>query len=255
MKRRAFVAGGATAGMIALAGCLSSDDELREPRIEAPAFDAEWDRIDETYGVVFEDTYGPVTVTAKEHRVMYENATLRQEVREKTLDEVDAQLSLVFATRIGISPAIDRLPFGAGRSRLMAEIDAVGRRQFESQLRNSGLENVSLAEESEWETDSGHAGSLSRYEASMEFDDVEFQIMEETSLTIEGDDVDVSGWLASWHDGSFATIAGGVHPAENFAKEIQESLSSAIDVTLRIDLGLEPETYRQEVHDVLRSIR
>lgn len=255
MKRRAVLATGATAAAVGLSGCLSRGGDFTDPTVDHDAIGTDWEEVNSNEGVVFEDAYGPITVTAREHRVMYENVALREEVREKTLDGLDAQLSLVFATRIDISPAADKLPFGAGRKELMDQIESVGRQQFEQQLRANDLEDVEEADTEEWTAAGGHTGTLTEYEAAFAVEDMTFDLVGDSSLTIEGTDMDVSGWLAAWHDGDYPMLAGGLHPAENFSRTIEETLSDAIDLTLRIDLGLEPEAYREEVRDVIASVQ
>jgi len=164
-------------------------------------------------------------------------------------------LSIAFATRIDIDPALDRLPGGIGRAELMDRIEEAGVNGFEDQLGATGIEDVETVGETTITTDAGDETTATEYEGAYAFDDVTFPVTDDRTITLEGGDLSVSGWLATWHDGTGPLIAGGVYPGENFTRTVEEALTDGILVRLDVDLGLDPATYREEVIDLLGSVR
>lgn len=263
MERRQLLLGGAAAGAAGIAGCVGAaalggwfrrDESLREPVITSDVLDEGWELVEATEDEVFEQEIGPVTVTVRESRVMYENVALREDVREKTLESVDSQLTMAFVTAIELSPALDQTPAGIGRGDLMDEISQTAQIEFENELIANGLDDVERVRTDEWDTFAGHRARLFEYGASFPVEPISFDVAGETSVEIDGTDLDVAGWLSVWHDGTFAYIAGGAHPDENFSTEQDEELSELIDLSLGIDLELDPDTYREDLHDIMRSV-
>lgn len=239
MDRRTFIATTAGAGLASLAGCTTAAGSVAPPEVPESKLQAGgWVKRDEQQGTIFERDYGPVTVTATSARATYEDAALRKSVSEQALGMVDGPLSTFFAARIDFSPDLDDLPMGAGREQLLDAVETQSKAEFEAQLESVGLENV---------REDG-TGSLS-------VGDMQFPVTEEETITIESQTLTVAGLLAVWHHGDAVLVAGGAHPAENFANQTTHDLTDAISVTVDVDLGLTPEAYEEELLAIVKAVK
>jgi hypothetical protein len=216
--------------------------------------DGGWVQTDETQSTVFERSYGPVTLTGKSHSLTYEDRDLRASIREKTLDRVDGQMALFSATRITFSPNIVDLPGDVATGRILDQTAAAARSQFETQMEAAGLENVQQVDSGTLSIETGEAANLTTYDAEFPFESVTFPVTEEQSVTLPGAAITVAGDLAVWRHDDSVLVAGGAYPAANFSETVTEELSSAISVTVDVDLGLEPARYRNEVRSLIGSV-
>lgn len=112
VTRRRLLAGGAAVAVAGLAGCLGTrDGPVPEPRVTSDRIDDGWRLLDESESTVFEQSYGPVTVTALEHTRIYEYVSVAEALSEAF--GASGSPVVFFATRIDIRPAIDSLPAGS----------------------------------------------------------------------------------------------------------------------------------------------
>lgn len=250
MDRRSLLGTAAGLGLVGLAGCSTlAEASVSPPDVpEAEMQDAGWTQTDSSQRTLLEESYGPVTFTAEGYTVTYTDAALNDRIREATLGRVDGRLALFSATRIDFSPDIAELPGGVGRKEVLDEIEASARETFRSRLQDAGLADVTRTATGSFDVDTGESASLTEYEATYEVPAFEFPVQDGKTITIEGAGLAVRGDLAVWHHGDYGVVAGGAYAAENFARTETEDLSEAITVSVDIDLGLEPETYREELH-------
>lgn len=257
VTRRRLLAVGAAAGAVATAGCLGTrDGAVPEPIVTDDRIDDGWRLVDETDGVVFEEAIGPVTVRALERTLVYEHVDLA----EALADAFDAEGSPVifFASRVDLRPAIDGLPAGIGRGRLMDEARPAARAAFRDQLAASGLENVEHGSTATVEVAGGHEATAYRFSAR-------FGVDGETSLPDGSTEpiaevVEVEARLAVWHDGTDVLLAGGAYPTEPMSEVYDRVLPDPVDPgdlladdTVAV-LDTEPETYAEEVDALLASV-
>ena len=255
MHRRQFVAGALTAGAVSLGGCTASA-AVPPPRVPQQQLnDGGWERVDEETGVVFERSVASVSVTATQHTLRFSDVGLRSEIDERTLGNLSDDLMVFFATRVNFNPNIDNLPAGVGRAEIMDAITENANAGFREQLQAAGLQNISESGTGTVTVDTGEQAGLTRYSAEFPFEGIRFGVTDEEAIQIPGRAIAIEGQMAVWHHGDFALIAGGAYPAENFETTVTDSLSSAIDVTIDIDLNLTPKRYAQEVTSLLKGVQ
>lgn len=255
MQRRTFLAAATSVGIAAVAGCSSAIGEVPAPNVPDEQLDG-YERIDQQRETVFEEEFpGGVEVAAQAHTVVYEDAELSAELDDRTLGMVHGPLSTFFATRIVFSPSLDDLPGGIGRDQLVEEVRENAEQDFRRQMNGYGVEDVEKSDESTMTTDSGVETALTAFSGSFGFDGVSFPVTDDRTVEIAADEIEVRGWLSVWHDGEYTLVAGGAHPAENFAETTTESLSDGIDVTVDIDMQLEPDSYRERVHELMQAVQ
>jgi hypothetical protein len=255
MDRRRFLgATAAAAGATSLAGCSTAVGSVPRPNIPQSKLDeGGWKKVSDEHRTVFERDFSGVTVTAKAHSVTYEDAALRKEIVEKTLDQVSGEFSLFSATRIDMAPGFDELP--VAKDRILDQTEESARQQFEAQMENAGLSNVEQADTGTLTVDTGEDARLTTYEATFPVPTMTFPVTDDRTMEIEGDDLRVRGDLAVWQHGDFVLVAGGAHPGENFARDISKELSEAIEVSVSIDLGLTPDEYSQELRRLITAVQ
>ena len=258
--RRRLLAGGAAVGVAGLAGCLGGRDgpvpapEVTSDRIE------DWRQTDESESTVFEQSYGPVAVRALEHTRIFEYAP----VADALAETVDASGSPVvfFATRIDLRPALDQLPGGVGRDRVMSEVEAAATDAFRAQLRNAGIENVEVVEEGTTTVRSGHTATAWRLAGEYPIDGA---IPLPTGSTAEIDrPIDIEARLGVWHDGTDVLVAGGAYPTDPLIEVFDAALPDSVDaesvVTQIADaetaeaLATDPAAYDEDVSQLLISV-
>lgn len=256
MNRRAYLATAAGLATVTLAGCSTASGSVPAPVVaESELADGGWEQTDDVTETVFEREFGgEVSVSATAHTLTYEHAELRADLKEKTLGNVDFAPASFFATRVNFAPNIDNLPAGVGLDPLLAETTTNAKQTFRDRLADMGLTKVTEESETTLDIDTGETADVIRFGAVYPFEDISFQLTDEKSLTLEGGELPVDGWLAVWHHGEYVLLAGGGYPAENFARTFEQELSSGIDVTVDIDLELEPETYRAALLSLVAAV-
>lgn len=253
MNRRQFIRGAAGVGALAMVGAPASGS------VPAPDVPTEklqengWKQIEQAQETVFESSFGGVEMSVTGHTVVYENRELRREIAEKTVGEVDFTPSSFFATRLEFSTPISALP-DTQRSALEAETDRSARTEFEERLRDLGLVDVEAGETDELVVETGEVADRIRYGATYEVEEFSVPIGGE-ELTLAPDPFAVAGQLALWEHSDAMMVTGGGYPAENFAQTLRESVTDAIDVTVEIDLGLDPEAYETELVSLMKAVK
>ena len=261
IARRRLLAGGASAVAVGLAGCLGTrEGPVPEPTVTSDRIDDGWRLLDESEGTVFEQAYGPVTVRALEHTRLYEYVDVAEALAE-TLDASGSPV-VFFATRIDVRPAIDSLPGGVGRDRLMTEVESAATDAFRAQLRESGIENVEIVDEGTTTVETGHTATAWVLEGEYAFDG-ELPLPDGSTTTVE-ETVRVRARLGVWHDGTDVLVAGGAYPTEPLTDVIDDALPNAIDGETVLEtvgdeetteaLATEPATFDEEISALLVSV-
>ncbi|MFC6615467.1 hypothetical protein ACFQAS_10965 [Halopenitus salinus] len=252
--RRELLAGAAAVGTVGLAGCLGGrDGEVPPPEVTDDRIE-DWELVDESSSTILEEEVGPVTVTALEHTRAYEHRGVAEAAAE-TFDS-DGSPVVFFATRVDLRPAIDQLPLGVGRDRVMSQVVTAADQAFRSQLSSAGLEDVERTNEGTMDIATGHEATAYTYRGSFAATstiDTGFGGTEEISGTIQ-----MEGRLAVWHDGTDVLIAGGAYPVERMTAAIDEGLpEGAPDAEELVDseaLSADPATYEEDVEALIVSV-
>jgi len=253
MDRRAFLGAGAAAGLGALAGCSTAVGAVAPPAVpEASLSEGGWTRIDQSQRTVFEREVLGTRIEAKAHTLVFEDAQLRRQLDEKTLGNVDGTVAVISASHVDVSGDLDGLP--GVRSEILSRTEAAARERFRERMRAQGLTDVERTGTGELGIDTGETARLTTYAAAFPVDEFSVPLGESESLTVEGGALGVHGDLAVWHHRDYVLIAGGVYPAENFTRQVETALTSAITVDVSVDLGLEPAAYRKEVRGILTAV-
>jgi len=230
-----------------------------EPTVTSDRIE-DWRQIDESQSTVFEQSYGPVTVQARERTLIYEYV----DVAEALAATFDASGSPVvfFATRIDIRPAVDQLPAGVGRDRLMEEVESAAVDAFRAQLRNSDIENVEIVDEGTTTVRSGHTATAWRLAGEFALDG-EVPLPDGSTESI-GEAVEMESRLGVWHDGTDVIVAGGAYPTDPLIEVIDEALPNLADaesvVTELADaetaevLATDPAAFDEDVSQLLISV-
>lgn len=256
MDRRTFIAALGTATTASLAGCGSASATPRPPNVPEERIESGgWERQDRMQETVLEREFpGGITLTATATTELYEDAQLAAEIEEKTLGQISGQMAMFFASRVTMSPNLADLPAGVGQKEIVDQVSTQSRATFESQLRNVGLQDVSQESTGQMEVGTGETADTTTYTAVFPFDSITFPVTDSEQIEIEGGEMSVAGELAVWiHDGGI-NVAGGAYPSENFAESVQRDLSSAISVSVDIDLGLTPDEYAAEVDSLVKAV-
>lgn len=257
MDRRTYLTTSLGAAALGLSGCSSFTAAAAAPRPVVPEDRLQsngWAETADESGTIFSQDYGPVTVDGVQHTLRYENTALRQVVADRTLGEVDTALAVFFATRIDFSPNLDNLPGGIGRAEIISEVRSSARDQFEQQLRDQGLTDIETTGTESIDIDTGETADTDTIGAVFPFEGLTFDVTDTERVEIPATDVDIEAVLGVWHHGDFVIVSGGAYPAENFAQTTETELSEGITVSVDVDLGLEPERYREAVRSLVAGV-
>ncbi|RLM89434.1 DUF6517 family protein [Haloarcula sp. Atlit-7R] len=257
MNRRDYLLAGATLGTAGLAGCsFLAAAEAPPPNVPtAQLKDGGWTRTDQSSDTVFDRSYGPVSVEAVSSTVQYVDEQLQERVASRTLDQVQTALSVFFATRVDFSPNLDNLPAGAGREELLSEVRTNARDSFEQQMEAQGLTDIEQSGEGTIDIATGETAETVELSAVYPFEGISFAVTENEAVEIPASNIDISAMFAVWHHGDFVIISGGAYPAQNFVQTVETDLSDGITVSVDVDLGLQPATYRTEVRDLVAGVQ
>ncbi|MFB6072615.1 MAG: twin-arginine translocation signal domain-containing protein [Halobacterium sp.] len=255
MNRRTFLGTAGVAGVGALAGCMNAIGTVAPPQVPQSALDeGGWTRTNRSTETVFEESYGPVTVTAKSTTLTFSDQRLAQSITEKTLGQIDGTMAIYAASHINFSPDLNNLPAAVGREEVVNRAEKQAKDQFKQRMRDKGLTNVRETGEEPFQTDSGKSPGLTTFSAEFPVGTLTYDAGGE-SFEIEVGSIAVAGDLAVWNEDDYVVVAGGAYPAENYAKTTKKQLSEAITVTVDIDLGLTPQQYKQEVRNLMAATR
>jgi len=175
MNRRKFLGGASLVGLGALAGCTNAVGTVAAPEVPQDQLqDGGWEQTNRTEETVFEESYGPVTVTAKSTTLTFSDKVLAASVKDKTLSQIDGTLAIFSASHINFSPDLNNLPGGIGREELLDQVESAAKDQFEQRMRDNGLENVRETGEEEFETDSGASPGLTTFSAEFPVGDISY---------------------------------------------------------------------------------
>ncbi|KAB1193122.1 hypothetical protein GJR96_06565 [Haloferax sp. MBLA0076] len=256
--RRTYLGVAASAGLAGLAGCSSGSTASAArgpPKVPVSKLeDGGWEQVDEqTRDPAFEESFGPVSVSAAFRTLVFEDVELATELKEKTLGQAEGQFSMFFATRVTLDPSLATIP-DAARDPVVEQVETQARAQFESQLESAGLSDIEQASTGSMTVETGESARVTNYTASFPFEGITFPLTDEKQIAIEGKKLGVSGFLAVWeHDGSIL-VAGGAHPGENLDLGVTKEPTSAIEVSVDIDLGLTPDAYREELRSLVTAV-
>lgn len=257
MNRRDYLAAGAGVGAAALSGCSflaaaeTPTPQVPEKRLE----EGGWVQTGETSGTVLDRSYGPVTLQAVSHTLQFVDDALQTQVSDRTLGQMEAALSVFFATRVDFSPNLDNLPADAGQAEIVDQVKASSREQFEQQMRDQGLTDIDKIGEGTLDIDTGETAETVEMTAVFPFEGIEFPVTDDETVTIPAADIEVSALLAVWHHGDFVLVSGGAYPAQNYTTDVEDSLSEGITVSVDVDLGLQPAAYSEEIRGLVAGVQ
>ncbi len=261
LTRRRLLAGSASAAAVGLAGCLGTrEGPVPEPTVTNDRIDDGWRLLDESAGTVFEQAYGPVTVRALERTLLYEYVDVAEALAE-TLDASGSPV-VFFGTRIDLRPAVDRLPAGVGRDRLMTEVESAATDAFRAQLRESDIENVEIVEDGTTTVTGGHTATAWVLEGEYAVDG-ELPLPDGSTATVS-ETVEIRARLGVWHDGTDVLVAGGAFPTSPLTEVIDGALPDSIDGETLIEtlgdeetveaLATDPAAFDEEISVLLVSV-
>ena len=260
MNRRRVLTASGVAGLTGLAGCnnvtTTALGSVAPPDVPEDALDeGGWALQEEESRKVFEEDYGPVTVVAKAHSLVYTDDELASRVETDTMGSVTGTFATFAATRVKFSPDLTSLPESVGRERLVDQVEANSKEQFQQRMRDAGLSDVAEVETGEMQVDTGETARYTGYEAAYEVSEFSFDLPNGDPMTIDVEAIGVAGDLAVWVHEDSVLIAGGAYPAENFAIQKSADITDAITVDVSIDLGLTPTEYSTEVESLITATR
>ncbi|QAU13199.1 hypothetical protein EKH57_10940 [Halorubrum sp. BOL3-1] len=258
--RRRLLAGAGGLGLVGLAGCLGGrDGPVPAPTVTSDRID-DWRRIDESASTVFEQSYGPVTVRARERTLVYEYVDVAEALAE-TFDTAGSPV-VFFATRIDLRPAVDQLPAGVGRGRLMEEVETAAVDAFRAQLRNSGIEDVEIVDEGTTTVRSGHTATAWRLAGAFALAG-EFPLPDGSTGPVD-ETVETESRLGVWHDGTDVIVAGGAYPTNPLIEVVDEALPDLVDAETAVTelagedaaaaLATDPAAFDEDVSQLLISV-
>ena len=258
--RRRLLAGGATVGLAGLAGCLGGrDGPVPSPTVTSDRID-DWRLIDDAQGTAFEQSYGPVTVRALERTRVFEYAPVADALAE-TMDASGSPV-VFFATRIDLRPAIDQLPAGVGRERVLSEVEAAATDAFRTRLRSAGVEDAAVADEGITTVRSGHTATAWRLTGEYALDGA-IPLPTGSTVDVSGT-LEIGARLGVWHDGTDVIVAGGAYPTERMTAVLDEALPDSVDAETAVRrladaesaeaLTTDPAEFDVEVSQLLISV-
>lgn len=254
MDRRTFIAVTAGAGLAGVSGCVA-EASPRPPQVsEEQLDDGGWELLKRETEEVFTQEFAGQEVTATANTELYTNARLSEDLSEKTLDQMNGQIVSFFASRVTFDPDVTNLPGGVGRGEILDQVEDESRKNLRDQMTAAGIEDVEQVDEGSLTVETGEEARQTDFEGVFSFDAIEFPVTDDESIELDGEPMTVNGHLAIWHHEDSVLVAGGAYPAENYDETIEKELSSAIDVTVDIDLGLDPDAMRTELFDLVTTV-
>jgi hypothetical protein len=175
----------------------------------------DWRELNDEESVVF----SLPTMRVRGHTVVYEDAALREAVHAATDGAVDHPVRFAFATHLAFEPPLSP---GVGVASVFPTVRESAEREFATDLRDRGFEQVSRGRRDRTRTEDGVRVALRQYEAT---------------VPVNGARVDCEGWLGVWHDAGRVSLAGGAYLTGSFE-----------------GVPAEPNRYRRELLETIRAV-
>jgi len=254
MNRRRFIGSTVGVGALATAGCLASASPHPPNASEELLADGGWELVETTQAEAFSETYAGQELTATATTEIYENVPLREELDEKTLGRVASAPAVFFASRVTFDPDLTSLPGGIGRDQVIDEVEANARATLEDRMGATGVEDVETVDDGDLAIDTGETARRTDMAGTLPFPPIAVPVTDDRTIELDTDSIPVAGRLGVWPAEESVLVGGGAFPSENVAETHDEDLSSAISVSVDVDLGLEPERYETELLDLVRAL-
>jgi hypothetical protein len=246
-SRRAVLAAATTAATAALAGCAGGEQPPLDPRVPENALEGDnWRHLQ----AIEERTQETVEVAMVEQTVklhlkgdVYANPRpverVSQRFEQPPMQPPPAQF---VPMKMRTDPPVHRL---TGVSNTLNEqlIDQVEQRAM-SELGSNDLQNLRRVDEDEIDIEAAGSAVHRQYRAEVEYarDQVE---VSGRQVTIEPGTFQIEAQLALWPYEGLLALAGGAYPGEPGTIELTANGS-----TQSVDLGLEPQFYRESVRNL-----
>lgn len=253
-NRRRFLGSVVGVGALGAAGCLASASPSPPIVPEDALDDGGWELDETVQEEAFSETYAGQELTATATTELYTNVALREELAEKTLGEVADAPAVFFASRVTFDPDLTNLPGGVGRDQVVDEVEANDRSTLEDRMAANGVEGTDTVAEGELTVDTGETARRTDLAGTLPFAPIAVPVTDDRTVELDTDAVPVAGRLGVWHAGESVLVGGGAFPSENVAEHFEEELSSAISVSIDVDLGLEPDAYETALLDLVRAL-
>lgn len=262
MDRRDFLrTAGATAVAAGAAGCTTSEsgadaeDGYPYPSVPESALEG-WELTDRRA----EDERRRIAGARLDQHTrteVYEFARLSEAVAEKTLEQFEGDLGAFFASRTTFEGYASRL---VDAERVADE----GLEEMTAEMEAMGITDVSEVDPSDPRPAAADGQVLREVVGTYPVEDISLETElpgdARQTFEVEGGEVPVRGVLAAWKTGRrTAYVAGGAYPDGSFARESAVSVTGdghgdGIDVTVNVDLNLEPEAYREEIVGLVERV-
>lgn len=254
MQRRAFLGTAVAAGFAGFAGCGASQQLTRPPEVPKQQLrESGWERQNAFTQKLFERRIGGQSVSAAVHTVRYTDQALRERVRERTFKQVDAPFGRFFASRVRITPSPSSLS-NAARDRTVSILEEKAVSNFLDWLREDGVRSLERVGTGTLSVASGQTARLIDFEGELPLEDIPLSIAQGESVTVDLTPATVEGCLSLWqHDGTFF-VSGGTYPAGNTDEIATERIAPGIKMSVQVDLGFQPASYRSELIDLMRQV-
>lgn len=246
-SRRAFLGTVTTAAAAALAGCAGGEQPPLEPRVPERALQEDgWRHVDD-----FEErTRETVEVAMVEQSVeihakgkMYANPRpterVSQRFRNPPFQPPPAQFTPM---KMETDPPVHRLTGVSNtvNEQLMDQIE----KQAMDELGSGNLRNLRRVDEGELDIEAAGAAVHRRYRGEVVYERNQTEI-DGQPVTVEPGAFEVEAQLAVWPYEGLLALAGGGYPGESGTFEVTAGGS-----TQEVDLGLEPQFYRDSVREL-----
>lgn len=246
-SRRAFLAAAATAATAALAGCTGGEQPPLDPRVPDNVLEEDnWRHLQD----IEEQTQETVEVAMVEQTVelqlkgdVYANPRPGERVTEQfeqpPMQPPPAQFTPM---KMRTDPPVHRL---TGVSNTVNEqlIDQVEQRAM-SEFGGNGIQNLRRVNEDEIDIEAAGSAVHRRYKAEIEYARDQIEV-NGRAVTIEPGTFEIEAQLAVWPYQGLLALAGGAYPGESGTIEL-----TASGATQSVDLGLEPQFYRESVRNL-----
>jgi len=164
-------------------------------------------------------------VTVHGHTVVYGDERLRERVAD--LAGCDRPWRFFFATRLGLSPS----PPGSIPSMVARIVRSRVRDGFADRLRDRGFTDLEQTRRTELRVRTGERAHLTGYRGR-----------DPLSCRDSGEALPIEGWVGVWSNEGTFYVAGGAYPATD------------LGALLAIDLETDPDSFRSELFELLRTV-
>lgn len=183
----------------------------------------------------------------------YRDELLQNRIKKETLGAINRDFATIYVTKVDTSDVPDLFiePRYASVDKIM---DNVENKTKERVKEKYGIKLGEAGTTSTWIRE--HKAKMRIFEGNYRYEKMSFEAFGKT-FTVEGGNIPVKAYITGWDcpENDNKIVAVAMYPSQDVRKSVSKDLTQAISVEIKIHIDLAPKEEKQEIFELIRSVR